>query len=265
MKAPFVKLFIKDFAFDVAGMTDAEIGKMMKAAIETYRNGKTPEKYENFSIFKAISDANVNYLTICERNKRNRTKSNTYNDQSSTSRQPVDDQSSTSLVNQNQNQNQNTEIKEKNTKKESLPLALCDFDEFWKAYPKKTGKQKAQTCYQSALKKTSHATIMHGLSRYNEYIRMNKTEDRYIKHPQTWLNAGCWLDEYKDLPLLNRTPAKQELTADELFSRAVDFFKLTGQWNIDRPRPDSERALTEYTPTELQIAAKFGYGVKIAC
>ena len=79
-----------------------------------------------------------------------------------------------------------------------MPLAQCDFEEFWKAYTKKIGKQKAQSCYQSALKKTSHETIMIELKRYNEYIRMNKTEDKYIKHPQTWLNAGCWLDEYKE-------------------------------------------------------------------
>lgn len=267
MKPPYIKLFVKDFAFDVSGMTDAELGKMMKAAIETYRNGKIPEKYENFSIFKAIKNADDNYLSICERNKQNRNKSISYDDQSSTSRQPVVNQTTTTLVNQNQNQNQNQNIKEKNTKKETAALALADFEDFWKSYPKKTGKQKAISCYEKALKTATHETIMKGLYRYNQFLKMNKTEEKYIKHPQTWLNAGCWLDEYKDLPSLETKTyqPKKEATPEEIFFMAVDFFKLTGQWNISKPRPDNPDALNVYTPKELEIAAKFGYGVKTSC
>ena len=122
MKAPFIKLFVKDFAFDISGMTDAEVGRMMKAFIEAYRSGNIPESFAKYSIFSALTLANANYSTTCERNKQNRVKSMGYNDQSSTTGQPLVNQSSTTLVNQNQNQNQNQNIEEDKKKEKTNKL-----------------------------------------------------------------------------------------------------------------------------------------------
>lgn len=175
MPIPYMRLFGKDFLAITYDLTDAQVGKLIKIMCR-FSIGLDVSVPENLKkhvemLKKNLDDDIKKYNKKCEQNQS-----------ASNARWKPDAIQMQSRCNPNQNQNQNqNKDKEKNTKKESLPLSLCDFEEFWKAYPKKTGKQKAQTCYQSALKKTSHATIMHGLSRYNEYIRINKTEDKYIK------------------------------------------------------------------------------------
>ena len=38
--------------------------------------------------------------------------------------------------------------------------------------------------------------IMKGLAKYKQYISSKQLEEKYIKHPTTWLNGECWNDEY---------------------------------------------------------------------
>ena len=57
-------------------MTDAQIGKMMRALIEVYKTGEIPVNLANNSIFKALHDAEAGYLASCERNITNRLKTN---------------------------------------------------------------------------------------------------------------------------------------------------------------------------------------------
>lgn len=75
---------------------------------------------------------------------------------------------------------------------------ICEnqFKEFYELYPRKKEKQKALTAYLKAIKKTSHEKIMQGLRAYKEDIKKKKTETQYIKYPASWLNAGCWDDDY---------------------------------------------------------------------
>ena len=72
------------------------------------------------------------------------------------------------------------------------------FEEFYKKYPLKKSKEKAISSFKKALKKVSFETIMRGLDNYLKDIEKNKTEKKYIKHPTTWLNQGCWEDEYEN-------------------------------------------------------------------
>jgi Helix-turn-helix domain len=39
------------------------------------------------------------------------------------------------------------------------------------------------------------AELTAGAERYAQQCREHGAEQRFIKHPTTWLNAGCWLDE----------------------------------------------------------------------
>ena len=68
-----------------------------------------------------------------------------------------------------------------------------DFEEFWKAYPRRIGKRKAYTAYKQSLKLADAATILAGAERYAKAMR--STEAQYIAHPTTWLNRGGWDDE----------------------------------------------------------------------
>jgi hypothetical protein len=94
-------------------------------------------------------------------------------------------------------------------KTESEPLAIAKvakpakvakesslFDDFYSLYPKKQGKEQAIKAYQKALKKTTHEIIMAGVKNYKAQIASKNTEMQYIKQPATWLNAGCWDDDY---------------------------------------------------------------------
>jgi hypothetical protein len=66
------------------------------------------------------------------------------------------------------------------------------FDEFWAAYPRRREKISARTAYDRALKRGTHEEIMAGVRQYAKE-RFGQ-EERYTKHPATWLNAGCWMD-----------------------------------------------------------------------
>ncbi len=76
MKTPYFKFYVKDFAFDIHGMTDAQIGKMMRALIDVYKTGENQPSFASHSIFKALHDAEASYLASCERNATNRLKTN---------------------------------------------------------------------------------------------------------------------------------------------------------------------------------------------
>ena len=70
-----------------------------------------------------------------------------------------------------------------------------DFENFWRTYPRRIEKKSAFKAWKTALK--SGATtdeIIAGAARYAQY-RAGEPE-RFTKHPSTWLNQGCWEDEY---------------------------------------------------------------------
>lgn len=73
-----------------------------------------------------------------------------------------------------------------------------EFEEIWKKYPKKAGKEMAKKSYIKARReKIEKETIEAGLDRYIECLKAMETEDKYIKNGSTWFNQRCWNDEYK--------------------------------------------------------------------
>ena len=74
-----------------------------------------------------------------------------------------------------------------------------NFEEFYSLYPRKEAKQKALQAYLKAIKKVDKDTLLEGLKKYIDYIKTNKKEREFIKHPATWLNQGCWEDEYSKI------------------------------------------------------------------
>jgi hypothetical protein len=68
-----------------------------------------------------------------------------------------------------------------------------DFDTFWKLYPRRVEKFTARSAWDKALKHGTPEEIVEGARRYaSERAGENI---RFTKHPATWLNGGCWLDE----------------------------------------------------------------------
>src|SRR5699024_1928758 len=71
------------------------------------------------------------------------------------------------------------------------------FEVLWKDYPRKEGKKKAFASYKRALKNgVTDEEIMEGLEKYNQYIKKEKTDRKYIAHGSTWFNENRWQDEY---------------------------------------------------------------------
>lgn len=70
-----------------------------------------------------------------------------------------------------------------------------DFENFWRTYPRRIEKKSAFKAWKTALKSGATADeITAGAARYAKY-RAGEPE-RFTKHPSTWLNRGCWEDEY---------------------------------------------------------------------
>ena len=67
------------------------------------------------------------------------------------------------------------------------------FETWWTQVPRKVGKGQARRAFQAALKKTSFGVLVESIRRYA--MSVEGTDPRYIKHPTTWLNGECWLDD----------------------------------------------------------------------
>lgn len=82
-------------------------------------------------------------------------------------------------------------------KKTDLQELEKDFEEVWKIYPKKQGKEAAKKAYIKARKAgVTNCIIVSGLTQYIAFIKANNTADKYIKHGSTWFNQQCWEDDY---------------------------------------------------------------------
>ena len=70
------------------------------------------------------------------------------------------------------------------------------FDQFWKNYPKKTGKVKARESF-DRIKPTEElfASILAAIDQQKSSTQWRNENGRYIPNPATWLNQGRWDDE----------------------------------------------------------------------
>ena len=96
--------------------------------------------------------------------------------------------------NEEVNKNKNKINKKNKTKKIRYSPK---FEEFWKAYPLKKGKQKAFQAWTSAIKWGNDPNLI--IKKAWEYaleLKHKKTEECYIKRAQWWLNDWRWDDEY---------------------------------------------------------------------
>ena len=80
------------------------------------------------------------------------------------------------------------------------------FKTFWKQYPRKESKKRAETIYKrKATSKKKETKILEGLKRFNVKWKAEETEKRYIPIPTSWLNAERWEDEI-EISNVNKRP-----------------------------------------------------------
>lgn len=69
------------------------------------------------------------------------------------------------------------------------------FARFWSIYPRRVGKRAARAKFALALRRATLDEILAGAERYRDDPAR---DPKYTKHPATWLNQDCWLDEPLD-------------------------------------------------------------------
>jgi hypothetical protein len=69
------------------------------------------------------------------------------------------------------------------------------FDQWWSIYPLKKAKAFASKSYDRIIRDgiATEVELLNGARRYA--AECAGKEARFIKHPATWLNGGCWADE----------------------------------------------------------------------
>lgn len=94
----------------------------------------------------------------------------------------------------------NNTIKDKKTNKKKINSLQLEneFEQLWKIYPRKIGKEVAKKSFKKARndKNIPYETIINGLYRYINYLETQGTEEQYIMHGSTWMNQAKWEDEY---------------------------------------------------------------------
>jgi len=85
-------------------------------------------------------------------------------------------------------------------KQERRPMNISvedysSFEIWWEVYPKRVAKFAAATAYGNVLKLGLATTdvLLAGAKRYT--AERAGQEAKFTKHPATWLNGGCWMDE----------------------------------------------------------------------
>lgn len=169
-------VFYRSFLDAVNALPEAERLKAVTDILEYGLNGKAPETCAGI-MAKPLIDRN---------NKR-------YENGRKGGRppKPKDNQTETEKPKDNQ-----TETEPQPLKAVSVDYA-AEFNDIWKAYPRKAGKQKALAAYIRARKKgTTAAEVARGVSDYIQFIQRNKIAPQYVKHGATWFSNQSWGDDY---------------------------------------------------------------------
>jgi hypothetical protein len=74
-------------------------------------------------------------------------------------------------------------------------LAADGFAEFWQAYPRRVARGAAEKAYNRIIRsrEATEAELLAGAMRYA--AQRDGEDARFTKHPATWLNGKCWMDE----------------------------------------------------------------------
>jgi|TARA_R110000744_G_scaffold134535_2_gene243604 DNA replication protein DnaD len=69
-----------------------------------------------------------------------------------------------------------------------------DFEDFWKSYPRRINKHLTHQKYIVAIKNITPKKLTVCAIRFANETKNNKTEEKFIPHPSTWLNQRRFLD-----------------------------------------------------------------------
>ena len=195
MSSPTYIPFFLDDLDALEPLCEEERGRLFTALLQYGKTGELAELSGNekflFPMFKGRIDRFYkSYQETCERNKNNikkrYTKSTTVYGGSERTR---------SLPSEEEEEEETETKTESKSEAKSNPNTsrASAFDAFWKAYPKKTGKEAARKSFARA--KADIGTMLSALEVQKQSEQWTKNNGQFIPNPTTWLNQGRWEDE----------------------------------------------------------------------
>jgi hypothetical protein len=185
------------------------------------------------------SDTQITLITLCNYDKFQRPHA------------AADTQSNTRSNTQSDTKDKEGKERKKNT------LSAEGFDQWYAVYPKKASKKAAEKAFAKVIKAAliSESDLLAKTKAFAASWAARPIEDRkYIKHPATWLNGGCYDDE-PDAPanqaatLPTVCPAEFD---DAHWRRCLKLFAERGDWPEPYgPRPGMPGCLV---PSRLIVA-----------
>lgn len=112
------------------------------------------------------------------------------------------------------------------------------FELFWAVYPagRKRSKGKARVAFYKAVQKAQAETIIEAAK---EYAASQVANSRFVKMPESWLNAECWADDRQawldlDLKEAPRPKEYREVSPSE-FKHFIDEDEFLTKPHADKP------------------------------
>jgi hypothetical protein len=95
-------------------------------------------------------------------------------------------------------------------------MSVSDFETFWKAYPRKVGKDAAEKAWSK--KKPILADVIDALKWQILSEQWAADGGKFIPHPATYLNQGRWQDEPQENKSNIEVRNKGHVMSDESFN-----------------------------------------------
>ena len=224
-------LFYGSFWEALSDLTDEQKGQCLTALSEYALYGKEPS-FENpivklfFTMARPQIDANnQRFENGSKGGAPKKTEKEPNNNQTITKEKPKNNQTETETEgNKKEKEKYNNNTPPNNNKLLLSPPRVRkqfpeEFEEWWKLCPKKVDKDKSFRKFNTIVagKLATVEELTEGMRKYSQKCIRENTEDHFIKHPSTWLNSGCWKDEYTTWKTLDVKP-----NSYEIFNQAMD-------------------------------------------
>lgn len=105
------------------------------------------------------------------------------------------------------------------------------FDDFWKIYPRRVGKQLAWRSFNTRLQSgIDPVLILEAAQKVADTLASGKVEMRFVPHPSTWLLRHGWEDETEGVtpepPTETKTAFQRQIDQQREFMRVQDLSML---------------------------------------
>lgn len=136
-------------------------------------------------------------------------------------------------------QKQTSEAEAEADKNKNSSSTMMEFDQFWKAYPKKVGKGAARKAFEKWDCKGKITVILKAIEQQRACEQWRKDKGQFIPHPATWLNQERWMDE---TTVIVARPIVEKRDRDaERFSAIRSIVMSVKQFNANNPKPDDRQ------------------------